>query len=203
MAYTTNRPIKIPDVRGKISFRKKADSVYVQYEIGRTYNAARKNTSPKRVVIGLQIRNAPTLMLPNENYEKYFSKDGEEKMTAKERTAAENYETIRNDFWMLNCMFEQLYFEFQIQAHRDPHLVVNAFKIQRINKVLEPLKRMMEGKAYGEFLEIPPEPREVAEETDDNDETGVERLVGLDYSDVALLLTQYKGAMNRFAGDCL
>ena len=203
MAYTTNRPIKIPDVRGKISFRKKADSVYVQYEIGRTYNAARKNTSPKRVVIGLQIRNAPTLMLPNENYEKYFSKDGEEKMTAKERTAAENYETIRNDFWMLNCMFEQLYFEFQIQAHRDPHLVVNAFKIQRINKVLEPLKRMMEGKAYGAFLEIPPEPREVAEETDDNDETGVKRLVGLDYSDVALLLTQYKGAMNRFAGDCL
>ena len=69
MAYTASKPIKIPDVRGKISFRKKADSVYVQYEIGRTYNAARKNTSPKRVVIGLQIRNAPTLMLPNENYE--------------------------------------------------------------------------------------------------------------------------------------
>jgi len=125
-------------------------------------------------------------------------------MTAKERTAAENYETIRNDFWMLNCMFEQLYYEFQIQAHRDPHLVVNAFKIQRINKVLEPLKRMMEGKAYGRFLVIPEEPREVAEEdSDGNDETGVKRLVGLDYSDVALLLTQYKGAMNRFAGEFL
>ena len=29
------------------------------------------------------------------------------------------------------------------------------------------------------------------------------KMVGLDYSDVALLLTQYKGAMNRFAGECL
>ena len=29
------------------------------------------------------------------------------------------------------------------------------------------------------------------------------KLVGLDYSDVALLLTQYKGAMTRFAGECL
>lgn len=29
------------------------------------------------------------------------------------------------------------------------------------------------------------------------------KLVGLDYSDVALLLTQYKGAMTRFAADCL
>ena len=203
MAFTST-PVKIPDVKGKITLRKYNDRTYVRYETGRAYDANRKTTNPKRINIGLQIRNAPTLMLPNENYEKYFSKDGEEKMTAKERTAAENYETIRNDFWMLNCMFEQLYFEFQIQAHRDPHLVVNAFKIQRINKVLMPLKQMLEGKAYGTFLEIPPEPREIAEEdSDGNDETGVKRLVGLDYSDVALLLTQYKGAMNRFAGDCL
>ena len=213
MAYTTNKPIKIPNVRGKISFRKKADSVYVQYEIGRTYNATRKNTSPKRVVIGLQIRNAPTLMLPNENYEKYFGKDGEEKMTAKERTAAENYEATSNDFWMLDCMFEQLYFEFQIQAHRNPHFVVNAYKIQRINKILVPLKRLMGDKPYGAFLEIPEEPREVAEDEmmvtmgEDMEEETVRarktKLVGLDYSDVALLLTQYKGAMTRFAGDCL
>jgi len=193
MAYQ-NSPVKIPKAPGKITFRKMTDKTYVLYETGRVYNSAKKSNTPQRTMIGLQIRNAPTLMLPNENYDKYFSRDGEEKMTAKERTAAENYEMTRNDFWMLNCMFEQLYYEFQIQAHRDPHLVVNAFKIQRINKVLEPLKRMMEGKAYAAFLEIPPEPREVEEE---------EGLVGLDYSDVVLLLTQYKGAMTRFAGDCL
>ena len=217
MAFT-NTPVKIPDVKGKITLRKYNDRTYVRYEIGRTYDTGRQSTNPQRVNIGLQIRNAPTLMLPNENYEKYFGKDGEEKMTAKERTAAENYEATSNDFWMLNCMFEQLYYEFQIQAHRSPHFVVNAYKIQRINKVLVPLKRMMEGKAYAAFLEIPEEPREVEEgemmvtagvdpADGDFEEQPVQarktKLVGLDYSDVALVLTQYKGAMKRFAADCL
>ena len=115
-------------------------------------------------------------------------------------------------------MFDQLYFEFQIQAHRNPHFVVNAYKIQRINKVLVPLKRLMEGKPYGAFLEIPEEPQEVVEEEllvttgvdqadGDFEDQPVRarktKLVGLDYSDVALLLTQYKGAMTRFAGECL
>ena len=213
-----NTPVKIPDVKGKITLRKFNDRTYVRYEIGRTYDTGRQSTNPQRVNIGLQIRNAPTLMLPNENYEKYFGKDGEEKMTAKERTAAENYEATSNDFWMLSCMFDQLYFEFQIQAHRNPHFVVNAYKIQRINKVLDPLKRLMEGKPYGAFLEIPEEPQEVVEEellvTTGVDQADGDfedqpvwarktKLVGLDYSDVALLLTQYKGAMTRFAGECL
>ena len=213
-----NTPVKIPDVKGKITLRQYNDRTYVRYEIGRTYNRDRKSTNPKRVNIGLQIRTAPTLMLPNENYEVYFSKNGVEKMTEKERTAAENYEMTCNDFWMLNCLFEQMYLEFQIQAHRNPHFVVNAFKIQRINKVLVPLKRMMEDKPYGAFLEIPEEPREVVEEemletTMLNPEDGSleelpvrsrkTKMIGLEYSDVALLLTQYKGAMTRFAGDCL
>ena len=217
LAYSS-KPVKIPEVAGKISFMKKTDRTYVRYEFGRTYNPVKKSTIPQRAIIGLQIRNAPTLMLPNENYEKYFGKDGEEKMTAKERMAAENFEAMSNDFWMLNCMFEQLYFEFQIQAHRNPHFVVNAYKIQRINKILVPLKRLMEGKPYGAFLEIPPEPVEVPDNeplittaldpADGSPEeqrlrSGKTKLVGLDYSDIALLLTQYKGAMTRFAGDCL
>ena len=217
LAYSS-KPVKIPEVAGKISFMKKTDRTYVRYEFGRTYNPVKKSTIPQRAIIGLQIRNAPTLMLPNENYEKYFGKDGDEKMTAKERMTAENFEAMSNDFWMLNCMFEQLYFEFQIQAHRNPHFVVNAYKIQRINKILVPLKRLMEGKPYGAFLEIPEEPQEVVEEEllvttgvdqadGDFEDQPVRarktKLVGLDYSDVALLLTQYKGAMTRFAGDCL
>ncbi len=217
LAYSS-KPVKIPEVAGKISFMKKTDRTYVRYEFGRTYNPVKKSTIPQRAIIGLQIRNAPTLMLPNENYEKYFGKDGDEKMTAKERMAAENFEAMSNDFWMLNCMFEQLYFEFQIQAHRNPHFVVNAYKIQRINKILVPLKRLMEGKPYGAFLEIPPEPVEVPDNeplittaldpADGSPEeqrlrSGKTKLVGLDYSDIALLLTQYKGAMTRFAGDCL
>ena len=217
LAYSS-KPVKIPEVAGKISFMKKTDRTYVRYEFGRTYNPVKKSTIPQRAIIGLQIRNAPTLMLPNENYEKCFGKDGDEKMTAKERMTAENFEAMSNDFWMLNCMFEQLYFEFQIQAHRNPHFVVNAYKIQRINKILVPLKRLMEGKPYGAFLEIPPEPVEVPDNeplittaldpADGSPEeqrlrSGKTKLVGLDYSDIALLLTQYKGAMTRFAGDCL
>ena len=217
MAYG-NSPVKIPKVAGKITFRKTTDRTYVLYETGRVYNPVKKTNTPQRAMIGLQIRNAPALMLPNENYEKYFGKDGEEKMTAKERTAAENFEAMSNDFWMLNCMFEQLYFEFQIQAHRNPHFVVNAYKIQRINKILVPLKQLMEDKPYGAFLEIPPEPVEVPDNeplittaldpADGSPEeqrlrSGKTKLVGLDYSDIALLLTQYKGAMTRFAGDCL
>ena len=139
-------------------------------------------------------------------------------MTAKERTAAENYEATSNDFWLLSCMFDQLYFEFQIQAHRNPHFIVNEYKIQRINKVLVPLKRLMEDKPYGVFLEIPEEPVEVPDDeplittmldsADGSPEeqpvrSGKTKIIGLDYSDVALLMTQYKGAMTRFASDCL
>ena len=82
--------------------------------------------------------------------------------------------------------------------------------------MLVPLKRLMEGKPYGAFLEIPEEPAEVVEEEllvttgvdpadGDFEDQPVRarktKLVGLDYSDVALLLTQYKGAMTRFAGE--
>ena len=94
MAYSNN-PVKIPEVQGKISFMKKTDRTYVRYEFGRTYNPARKTTVPQRVIIGLQIRNAPTLMLTNENFEKYFSEDGREKMTAKERKTAEAWKAER------------------------------------------------------------------------------------------------------------
>jgi hypothetical protein len=97
MAYG-NSPVKIPNAPGKITFRKTTDRTYVLYETGRVYNPVKKTNTQQRAMIELQIRNATALMLPNENYEKYFGKDGEEKMTAKERTAAENYEATSNDF---------------------------------------------------------------------------------------------------------
>lgn len=73
MAYG-NSPVKIPKVAGKITFRKTTDRTYVLYETGRVYNPVKKTNTPQRAMIGLQIRNAPALMLPNENYEKYFGK---------------------------------------------------------------------------------------------------------------------------------
>ena len=199
MAYSSN-PVKIPEVAGKISFMKKTDRTYVRYEFGRTYNPEKKSTVPQRAIIGMQIRNAPTLMLPNENFEKYFSGDGKELMTAKERKTAEEYAALSDEFWTLNGLFEQLYYEFQFLMHKSPHDVVGVYQIRLINRVLEPMKRMMEGEPYAAFLSIPAEPVEVCGEigVDRGNEKNTE---GLDYSDVGLLLTQYRGAMRRFTSN--
>jgi hypothetical protein len=46
---------------------------YVKYLVGQEYDRIRKFSIPKRVVIGTQIENMPTMMMPNENYMKYFT----------------------------------------------------------------------------------------------------------------------------------
>ncbi|MBR0267934.1 MAG: hypothetical protein IJQ71_10965 [Clostridia bacterium] len=195
MSYIS-KPVKIPDVPGKITLRERGDRVYVLYEIGRTYNPALQINTPQRKMIGQQIRNAPDMMLPNENYEQFFA-NGEEIMSNEELVKARDYEKIRGEYRMLNSLFEQLYYEFQIMAHRSPHYVVNAYKKRQINKVLEPLREIMKDEVYARFLEKLEEPEMVT------DPDGNEKLTGLDYSDVALALTQYRGAMTRFAADRL
>ena len=193
MAYFST-PVKIPKVPGKITYRKKADATYVLYETERTYNAERQNTNPQRKIIGQQIRNAPTLMLPNENYERYFE-GGAEKMTAKERETARSYASTRSEFRTLQMLFDHLYYEFLKQSHKHPDQVVSKYKIQVINQVLEPLLGLMAERPYACFLVILDEP------TVAKDPEGNEILTGLDYGDVALALTQYKGAITRFSGD--
>ena len=195
MSYIS-KPAKIPDVPGKITLRERGDRVYVLYEIGRTYNPALQINTPQRKMIGQQIRNAPDMMLPNENYEQFFA-NGEEIMSNEELVKARDYEKIRGEYRMLNSLFEQLYYEFQIMAHRSPHYVVNAYKMRQINKVLDPLREIMKEEVYARFLEKLEEPEMVT------DPDGNEKLTGLDYSDVALALTQYRGAMTRFAADRL
>ena len=68
-----NRLVKIPDVPGKITLRKKGSTVYVSYEYAREYAPERKFNIPKRVMIGKLSKNDPDMMQPNENYLKYFS----------------------------------------------------------------------------------------------------------------------------------
>ncbi|MBR3312181.1 MAG: hypothetical protein IKG15_10220 [Solobacterium sp.] len=68
-----NRLVKIPDVPGKITLRKKGSTVYVSYEYARDYSPERKFNIPKRVMIGKQSKSALDMMQPNENYLKYFS----------------------------------------------------------------------------------------------------------------------------------
>ena len=63
--------------------------------------------------------------------------------------------------------------------------------MERLNRVLKPLMEIMKEEAYAALLEEIPMPEE-------REEDGQVYLVGLTYSDVALMMTQFKGAVNRF-----
>ncbi len=186
-----NQPVLIPKVPGKITFKKKNDNIYyVQYETGRPYDPNRRYTLPERRVIGVRIPGRPEMMLPNENYLTYFPK-GAEKMTEQEKETLENYTQEREYGLMLRDFFDQLFFEFQMQSRRTPNDIVNEYKAERLNKVLKPLKELMKEETYAAFLEEIPKPETIG--------TGEDKIIkGLTYSDAALMMTQFKGAVNRY-----
>ena len=186
-----NQPVLVPEAPGKLVFRKKGESTYVLLETGRIYDPNRGYTRVDRKVIGVQIPGRPELMLPNENYLEIFSKE-DKKMKDEEKDLIDDYREERDYNFMLRDFFDQLFFEFQIMSRKRPNDVVNENKVKRINKVLEPVMEMMKEKPYAGFLELIPETEE--QETED----GRTILSGMSYSDVALLLTQFKGALNRY-----
>ena len=197
-----NKPVRIPELPGKITYKKHGDTRYVQYEISRRYDNDLHYSHVERVVIGVQIPGRPELMLPNENYGLYFGemktgmdleKNEKERLLVPDQEDAPDkaimeYEQEREQRFILREFFEQLYYEFQMISRRRGDSIVNRNKVERLNKVLGPLLDMMSGESYAEFLELIPEPVE-----DEGMET-----TGMTYSDVALLLTQYKSAVNRF-----
>lgn len=186
-----NEPVLIPDVPGKISFKKKKGSEYVQYETDRQYDPNRKYNLPDRKIIGIRIPAIPEMMLPNENYRKYFS-EGEEKMSNTQKETAAQYAADKKQFTILRDLFDQLYYEFQMQSRRKPDETLNPYKAMKINSILEPLRKMMAGEEYASYLDL----------VDITQEDGEEKSIsGKTYSDVALMLTQYKGAMKRFFHD--
>ena len=186
-----SKPVLIPKVKGKIFRDRREGQTYIKYETGQRYDPNRKYYLKDRTVIGVQIPDHPEMMLPNENYLTYFSKE-EEKMTNQEKEAVQAYTNDREYGLMLRDFFEQLFFEFQMQSRKKPNSMVNAYKTERLNRVLKPLKELMQGEPYAAFLEEIPMP-ETKEAKD-----GSEITTGLTYSDVALMMTQYKGAVNRF-----
>ena len=186
-----NHPVLIPRVPGKITLRKKEQGTYVQYQLSRIYDPNRQQSRVDRVEIGVQIPQRPEMMLPNENYLTYFPK-GEEMMTNEEKDTVQEFANEREYGLMLRDFFEQLFFEFQIMSRKKPNGVVNEYKVERLNRVLKPLMDMMREETYAGFLEEIPVP-EVHE-----DENGMKTTKGLTYSDVALMMTQFKGAVNRF-----
>lgn len=64
--------VKIPISGGKITYRKKGETDYVYYEYTRIYQKGSNITNPKRVTLGKRDKDDPAMMLPNENYLKYF-----------------------------------------------------------------------------------------------------------------------------------
>ena len=148
-----NEPVLIPDVPGKISFKKKKGSEYVQYETDRKYNPDRKYNLPDRKIIGIRIPAIPEMMLPNENYRKYFS-EGEEKMSNSQKETAAQYAADKKQFTILRDLFDQLYYEFQMQSRRKPDETLNPYKAMKINSILEPLRKMMAGEEYASYLDL-------------------------------------------------
>ena len=183
----SNSPVPIPKARGKITIRKHNGSEYIQYETGRTYDPARKYNIPERKIIGIRIPSLPEMMLPNENYPLYFK--GEAQMNEEQKQRARAYGHSRTMFAVYRELFDRMYYEFQIQSRRKPDAKVNAYKAQKIDSILTPLREMMSGEAYAPYLDLI---GEAADESGDGGKT---------YSDVALMLTQYKGAMARFISE--
>ena len=64
--------VDIPDVKGKITQKRKGNSVHISYEIGRKYDPAKQYNVPDRVIIGKQNQSDKKQMEPNENFLKYF-----------------------------------------------------------------------------------------------------------------------------------
>jgi len=190
-----SEPVPIPKVKGKITLREINNNTYVYYEINRIYDPNRQNTQPFRKVIGVALDQLPGMMLPNQNYLTYFPNGGENDMTEEMKEKAETYVDDRKQFSLLETFFNQLFFEFQIQSRKRSNEVVNTYKVEKINRVLVPLRDLLKNEPYAKFLDIIEMPKEEATED------GESYVVGLSYSDVALVLTQYKGALSRYFRD--
>ncbi len=170
--------VRIPDIPGKIAFNKKDDREYIRYLTGRKYNADRKYNEPEWIVIGRRSETMPELMYPNENYEELFGAGREENtMTAEEAEFIRKKEL----YTLYEPFFEALYYEFRQQTRRSPDSRVNEYKAESLNRVLVPLKEMMEGEDYAELLGLIG--------------TGED---GMSYGDAMMLLTQYKSALAKF-----
>ncbi len=187
--------VRIPEVPGKIVLRPKGQNTYVLYETGRTYDPNTQKTNVTRKYIGIQIPEQPEMMLPNENYQIYFGSEELPDMDEQEK-AIRNYTTKREREKMLRSFFDHAYFEFLIQSRRTPEYPVSREKVKRINRILRPLMKIMEGEEYSRFLELIPEDT-ACSETEELEEAG-NCSEALTCSDVALMLTIFKTGVDQY-----
>ena len=111
--------VDVPNVPGKIVFRKKYNSVYVHYEVGREYKKDKQYTIPKRVIIGKKKEGEENKMYPNESYSKYFS------FTPLQVVREESYRSCSlrvGAFVALNSIIE----EYKLKEYLEPSFGSNA-----------------------------------------------------------------------------
>jgi len=174
-------PVKIPEIAGRIGFKKQDGMIYVRYLAKRNYDADSQSNRPDWVNIGRRIERMPSMMYPNDNYEKFFGEDKEE--AEEEMSAAEErYARDNGIYGTYYPFFIALYNEFKQQVRRNPDTPVQGYKAESINRVLRPLREMMEGEVYAGLLGMV--------------ETGEE--AGMTYGEVMILLTQYKSALSKY-----
>lgn len=89
-------------------------------------------------------------------------------------------------FRLLSGLLDGLANEIGNLSKKKPDDLINAFKVAQINRVLEPLKKMMEDEPSASFLDFV---AEVGERQDKSRNS---------YSDVAVLLSQYKQACEKY-----
>ena len=170
------KAVRIPDVEGKIIITPRGENRYVLFETGRRYDPEKKYTTVERKVIGVQIRDRPGMMFPNENYRILFPEEAEEQDAIQEYAAEWRARGQAREY------FDQVYFEFMMLSRRMPEGKLNANKARRINQVLRPMLKMLKPAGLAGMLELLPE--ENAEE--------------ITYSDAGLLLTLWKTAVNQY-----
>ena len=78
--------------------------------------------------------------------------------------------------------FDSLYFEFKQQTRKRPDDPLSRCKRECLNSVLRPLREMMKDEEYADLLRLIP---------DNADEE-------LSCSDVMMILTQYRSALEKF-----
>lgn len=180
----TRDPVKIPDLPGKISFTKANETEYVRYQTERPYNPERKYTEPERVVIGKRIETMPGLMYPNDNYEKYFDEKGEQDMETAMNPEERDFTEKNKIYGMYLPFFDALYYEFKQQTRKRPDERLSHCKAECLNRVLGPLKNMMKDEEYADLLPS------IGSDADGED--------GMSCSDVMIILTQYKSALEKY-----
>ncbi len=169
-----NEPVLIPEIQGRVFMRNKGDSVYVLFQISRTYDPETKNNRSERCIIGIQIPRKPEYMLPNENYYKYFvTKEAAER---NEKQATQDFARKMAQWEKLRDDFDHMYYDFQTVSRGRWNEVVSPDSVTMINEILAPVIEMLKEDEEDWTRERVPGPgegvRTVEQQTEENDRAG-------------------------------